>query len=480
MIQGTGSDVGKSLLVAGLARAFVNRGLRVAPFKPQNMSNNAAVTDDGGEIGRAQALQARAARISSTIDLNPILLKPQGKNGAQVIVRGKIYGQAQAKEYQSWKAQLLPIVMESFHRLKSEHDLIIVEGAGSAAEINLRVNDIANMGFAQQARCPVILVGDIDRGGVIAQLVGCRAVLDESDLALIEGFIVNKFRGDASLFQDGMEFIASKTGWRSFGLLPFFEPASNLPAEDAFSLNKSQSRSQDGLVIAVPILPHIANFDDFDPLKLEPGVKLVFVRPGEPLPHTANLIILPGSKATIADLAALRANGWDIDLYAHARRGGMIYGVCGGYQMLGRLISDPNGVEGSPSTVAGLALLEIETILTENKTLLQCSGRWINTDTLIKGYEMHVGETSGADCLRPIISYEEGRVDGASASNGRISGAYLHGIFSNDEFRRLFLQQLDHQGSSLSFEEMIDETLDSLAAHCEAHIDIDGLWNIAR
>ena len=234
MIQGTGSDVGKSLLVAGLARAFVNRGLRVAPFKPQNMSNNAAVTLDGGEIGRAQALQARAARIISTIDLNPILLKPQGKNGAQIIVRGKIYGQAEAKEYQGWKAKLLPVVMESFNRLKSQYDLIIVEGAGSAAEINLRVNDIANMGFAQQAQCPVILVGDIDRGGVIAQLVGCKAVLDEWDLALIKGFIVNKFRGDASLFQDGMEFIASKTGWKSFGLLPFFDAASNLPAEDAF------------------------------------------------------------------------------------------------------------------------------------------------------------------------------------------------------------------------------------------------------
>lgn len=275
MIQGTGSDVGKSLLVAGLARAFVNRGLRVAPFKPQNMSNNAAVTLDGGEIGRAQALQARAARIISTIDLNPILLKPQGKNGAQIIVRGKIYGQAEAKEYQGWKANLLPVVMESFNRLKSQYDLIIVEGAGSAAEINLRVNDIANMGFAQQAQCPVILVGDIDRGGVIAQLVGCKAVLDEWDLALIKGFIVNKFRGDASLFQDGMEFIASKTGWKSFGLLPFFDAASNLPAEDAFSLRKSQPSSQDGLVIAVPMLPHIANFDDFDPLKIEPGVTLV-------------------------------------------------------------------------------------------------------------------------------------------------------------------------------------------------------------
>jgi adenosylcobyric acid synthase len=480
MIQGTGSDVGKSLLVAGLARAFVNRGLRVAPFKPQNMSNNAAVTLDGGEIGRAQALQARAARIISTIDLNPILLKPQGKNGAQIIVRGKIYGQAEAKEYQGWKAKLLPVVMESFNRLKSQYDLIIVEGAGSAAEINLRVNDIANMGFAQQAQCPVILVGDIDRGGVIAQLVGCKAVLDEWDLALIKGFIVNKFRGDASLFQDGMEFIASKTGWKSFGLLPFFDAASNLPAEDAFSLRKSQPSSQDGLVIAVPMLPHIANFDDFDPLKIEPGVTLVFVHPGEPLPNTAKLIILPGSKATISDLAALRANGWDIDLYAHARRGGRIYGVCGGYQMLGRVISDPNGVEGSPSTVDGLGLLEIETVLTDNKILLQCCGQWISTGTLVTGYEMHVGATTGADCLRPVISYEQGRVDGASASSGRISGAYLHGIFSNDVFRRLFLQELGHQDLGLNFEDMIEQTLDNLAAHCEAYIDVDALWNIAR
>ena len=480
MIQGTGSDVGKSLVVAGLARAFVNRGVRVAPFKPQNMSNNAAVTEDGGEIGRAQALQARAARLAPTVDMNPVLLKPQGANGSQVVVRGVIAGQALARDYQAWKPRLKPAVMESFARLKAQSDLVIVEGAGSAAEINLRANDIANMGFARDADTPVVLVGDIDRGGVIAQLIGCKAVLDPQDAAMIEGFIVNKFRGDASLFEDGMRFIAERTGWRALGLVPYFEPAARLPAEDAFSLRVARQSQGGGVVIAAPLLPHIANFDDLDPLKAEPSVDLRLIAPGAPLPAEARLVILPGSKATIADLAALRANGWDIDLLAHARRGGRIFGVCGGYQMLGRVIRDPSGMEGSEAAAQGLGLLDIETTLTETKTLTRVTGEGVAFDAPFHGYEMHVGETAGADCARPVLRFADGRVDGAASRDGLVMGAYVHGLFSDDAFRAAFLDMIGAPPSPLRFEQTIEETLDALAAHCEAHIDLDALLEMAR
>ncbi len=480
MIQGTGSDVGKSLVVAGLARAYVNRGLEVAPFKPQNMSNNAAVTEDGGEIGRAQALQARAARLAPTVDMNPVLLKPQGGNGSQVIVRGAIAGQAKARDYQDWKPRLKPAVMESFARLKAQSDLVLVEGAGSAAEINLRANDIANMGFAREADAPVVLVGDIDRGGVIAQLVGCKAVLDPEDAAMIEGFIVNKFRGDASLFESGMRFIAERTGWRALGLVPYFDGASRLPAEDAFGLRAQRNAGKQGVVIAVPLLPHIANFDDLDPLKAEADVDLRLVQPGAPLPAEAGLVILPGSKATIADLAALRAQGWDIDLLAHVRRGGRVFGICGGYQMLGRLIRDPHGMEGDVAAAPGLGLLDIETTLTDTKTLTRVTGRALSFDAPFHGYEMHVGETSGPDCARPMLRFEDGRTDGAVSRDNRVMGAYVHGLFSDDALRGTFLTSIGAEASSLRFEESIDETLDALAAHCENHIDLDALLEIAR
>ena len=480
MIQGTGSDVGKSLVVAGLARAFVQRGLRVAPFKPQNMSNNAAVCLDGGEIGRAQALQARAAKIDCTIDMNPVLLKPQGEYGAQIIVHGCVAGQAKARDYQSWKPRLLPLVMESFERLKSAYDLVIIEGAGSGAEINLRENDIANMGFARAADAPVVLVGDIDRGGVIAQLVGCKAVIDPVDADLIKGFIVNKFRGDASLFHEGMKFIEMRTGWRALGLFPFFDKASNLPEEDAFSLKQKYSTASNGIVIAAPLLPHIANFDDFDPLKAEEGVRVVFVQPGCPLPAEAKLVVLPGSKATISDLQAFYANGWDVDLRAHTRRGGFVFGICGGYQMLGRTIKDLDGIEGASSCVDGLGLLEVETVLTKKKTLLNSHGRWLAADLPVSGYEIHVGVTTGPDCARPVLRHDDGRLDGACARGGRIFGSYMHGVFTNDDFRRYILRSLGAESSELNFEETIEETLDQLAAHCMRHIDLDRLWDIAR
>ncbi|WP_292531063.1 cobyric acid synthase [Methylocystis sp.] len=480
MIQGTGSDVGKSLLVAGLARAFANRGVRVAPFKPQNMSNNAAVTVDGGEIGRAQALQARAARLMPRIDMNPVLLKPQGACGAQIVVQGGVIGQAKARDYQDLKPRLMRPVLESYARLKAEADMVIVEGAGSAAEINLRKNDIANMGFAREVDAPVALVGDIDRGGVIAQLVGCKAALDDEDAAMVEGFIVNKFRGDASLFDDGLRFIAERTGWRPLGLVPFFEAAARLPAEDAFGLRRRRDVHGDGVVIAVPLLPHIANFDDLDPLKAEPGVRVIFLKDGEPLPPETQLVILPGSKATIADLTALRASGWDIDILAHARRGGRVFGVCGGYQMLGRVIRDPLGVEGAAGEAAGLGLLDVETALTGEKMLTPVSGHAPMFDAPFCGYEMHVGETSGPDCERPVLRLADGRIDGATSRNGRVAGVYAHGLFADDALRASLLRMLGAPPSPLRYEESIETTLDALAAHCARHIDLDALWEMAR
>lgn len=479
MFQGTGSDVGKSLIVAGLARAFANRGVRVAPFKPQNMSNNAAVTIDGGEIGRAQALQARAARISSCVDMNPVLLKPQGSAGSQVIAQGKVVGQARAREFQQWKSHLEPIVMESFARLKSRADLVLVEGAGSAAEINLRKHDIANMGFARKAGAPVVIVADIDRGGVIAQIVGCKAVIDEEDAALIEGFIVNKFRGDATLFEDGMRFIEERTNWSALGLLPYFEPAARLPAEDAFGLR--EFRATDGeIVIAVPLLPNIANFDDLDPLTAEPNVRVVFVHPGEPLPAEARLVILPGSKATIADLRALRAAGWHIDLAAHIRCGGRVLGLCGGYQMMGRAIADPDGVEGLPGEIEGLGLLDVATTLGSAKMLQHVRGESICDAVPFHGYEMHVGETKGEDCARPVLRFDDGRSDGASSRDGLARGVYVHGLFADDRQRSALLRTLGGAPSSLRYENSIEDTLDALADHCAHHIDLDVLLGLAR
>ncbi len=479
MIQGTGSDVGKSLVVAGLARAFANRGLKVAPFKPQNMSNNAAVAGLG-EIGRAQALQARAARLPPQADMNPVLLKPQSGAGAQIVVQGRVVGQASARDYQSWKPRLMPLVLESFARLSQSVDLVVIEGAGSAAEINLRAADIANMGFARAVDCPVVLVGDIDRGGVIAQLVGCRAILDENDARLVAGFIVNKFRGDPTLFEDGMRLIAEKTGWPSLGLLPFFPPAARLPAEDSLSLPCGGDGAKGEIEIAVPIPPNIANFDDLDPLKAEPRVRLTFVPRGAPLPATARLVVLPGSKATLADLAAYRAEGWDIDIRAHWRRGGWVLGICGGYQILGKRVADPNGVEGPAGEAEGLGLLDVETVMGEEKTLETVSGESVAEGAPFEGYEMHMGATGGADCTRPLLRLADGRPEGAVSADGRVSGAYVHGLFANDAQRAALLARLGAAPSQLRYEAMVEETLDALADHCARHLDLDRLLEIAR
>ena len=479
MFQGTGSDVGKSLIVAGLARALADRGLKVRPFKPQNMSNNAAVTDDGGEIGRAQALQARAARTVPTVHMNPVLLKPQSEIGAQVVVQGRVHGAAKAAAYQQMKPELMRFVLDSFARLQAEADIVLVEGAGSASEVNLRANDIANMGFARAAGVPVVLIGDIDRGGVIASLVGTKAVIDPDDAALVRGFLVNKFRGDPALFASGMATIAHATGWQPLGLIPFFAEARLLPAEDALALDRASPAKPRGRIrIAVPILPHIANFDDLDPLEAEPAVDLVRVRPGAALPGDADLVILPGSKATVADLVALRQAGFDIDIAAHLRRGGSVIGLCGGYQMLGRTIADPDGIEGPPGKVAGLGLLDVETVLSDEKRLESVRGEAGGAP--FAGYEMHMGVTTGADCGRPFARHSDGTPDGAVSVDGRVIGTYIHGLFGDDRQRSAWLTRLGAGPAAIAHDALIDTTLDRLAAHLAAHVDIDRLLSLSK
>jgi len=479
MFQGTGSDVGKSLIVAGLARAFTLRGLAVRPFKPQNMSNNAAVTADGGEIGRAQALQARAARTPPSVHMNPVLLKPQSDIGAQIVVQGRVYGSAKAAAYQHMKRDLLPCVLDSFERLRREADIVLVEGAGSATEVNLRFNDIANMGFARAVEVPVVLIGDIDRGGVIASLVGTKTVLAPEDAALVCGFIVNKFRGDAALFSEGMERIAQATGWEALGLVPYFAAAFALPAEDALALEQNRPlKPQARVRIAVPILPHIANFDDLDPLDAEPEVDLMRVRPGTALPGDADLIVLPGSKATIADLAALRAAGFDIDIAAHRRRGGIILGLCGGYQMLGHSIADPEGIEGPPATVEGLGLVDVTTTLSAEKRLEPVRGA-TNDGAPFAGYEMHMGVTEGPDCARPFAQLADGSVEGAISADGRVIGTYVHGLFADDRQRAAWLARFGG-AANITYDALVDATLDDLAAHLAAHLDLDRLLTLAK
>ncbi|MGF1445869.1 MAG: cobyric acid synthase [Pikeienuella sp.] len=475
MIQGAGSNVGKSVLVAGLCRAALRRGLTVRPFKPQNMSNNAAVTEDGGEIGRAQALQARACGAEPHTDMNPVLLKPETETGAQVVLQGRRIATCRAADYARLKPTLLPAVLDSFRRLAATADLVLVEGAGSPAEVNLRAGDIANMGFARAADVPVVLVGDIDRGGVIAQLVGTQAVLDAADAALIRGFIINKFRGDPRLFDNGYALIAERTGWMGVGVVPWFADAHKLPAEDAQDLS---ARAGGGpLKIVCPVISRIANFDDLDPLAQEPGVTLLLTRAGEALPGDADLVILPGSKSTRGDLAMLRAQGWDIDIAAHLRRGGQVLGLCGGYQMLGRRIADPEGIEGPPGTTDGLGHLDVETVMTQQKRLDPISARHLATGHLVSGYEMHIGRTEGPDRARPVLEIG-GRPEGAVSENGRVAGTYCHGLFAADGFRAAWLSGFG-AASGLAYETVVEATLEALADHLEAHLDIDALIALA-
>jgi adenosylcobyric acid synthase len=502
MIQGCGSDVGKSVLVAGLCRLFSNRGIVVRPFKSQNMSNNAAVTPDGGEIGRAQALQARACRTLPTVDMNPVLLKPQSDLGAQLIVRGRMAGTLDASAHGRDKRALLDVAIESYRRLAADAQLVIVEGAGSPAETNLRRNDIANMGLAQALGLPVVLVGDIDRGHVIASLVGAHVVLDQADRMLVHGFIVNKFRGNLELFDAGLRRITEHTGWRSIGVVPWLRAASRLPSEDGMQLEtiNDPPSAASRVKIAVPRLSRIANFDEFDPLREEPEVELVYVPPGRPLPLDAALIVIPGTKSTIADMEFMRAQGWDIDILAHVRQGGRVLGICGGYQMLGNRISDPDGVEGLPRTVAGLGLLDVQTVMKGDKTLREVSGVFTGAaggpdvadgiggargpgaaDGAVPfaGYEMHVGATTGSGAARPFLRFSDGTADGAISADGRVAGCYVHGLFGLTAARAALVSSIGAAASNHDHSGRVDAALDEIAGVLERCLDIDALATIS-
>ena len=478
MLQGTGSDVGKTVLVAGLCRMARNRGLTVRPFKPQNMSNNAAVAEDGGEIGRAQWLQAFACGIAPSVHMNPVLLKPQTETGSQIVVQGKVVGQARGRDYQAWKPRLLDKVLESFRIVTGGADIVFVEGAGSPAEINLRDGDIANMGFARVAEVPVILVGDIDRGGVIASIVGTHTILPAEDRRMIAGYLINKFRGDVSLFDSGVEAIGNFTQWPCLGIVPWLKDARRLPAEDSVALERIAGPETGAVKIAVPILDRIANFDDLDPLAAEPGVDVVMVRPGERLPPDAALVIIPGSKSTIGDLAAFRRNGWDTDIDTHRKRGGSVFGICGGFQMLGRTVSDPDGLEGAPSSVPGLGLLDIETVMQPEKSVRNVSAHSNLYDVPLSGYEIHLGKTTGADCDRPA-AFVDGRPDGAISKDGKVIGTYMHGVFEAVEFRTRFLASFGVSGSGSDHRDEVDSALDDIAGQLEKLVDFEQLMDIA-
>jgi len=480
ILLGTGSNTGKSLIAAGLCRAFTNRGLIVRPFKPQNMSNNAAVTCDGGEIGRAQALQALACKTPASVHMNPILLKPETETGAQIIRQGKRLTSCKARDYARLKPGLMPAVLESFNKLEEKADLVIAEGAGSPAEVNLRKNDLANLGFAAAANIPALLIGDIDRGGVIASVAGTHLLLEPHEKARIKGFLINKFRGDPSLFDAGMKIIHNQTRWPSMGLVPWFDAAANLPAEDSVDLENTAQKKDTAIKIAVLQLPRIANFDDLDPLRAENDVMLEMIRPGKALPGDADLVIIPGSKSVIHDLAAIRSSHWDGDISAHIRRGGHVLGLCGGYQMLGNTLSDAQGLEGKAQLVQGLGLLDIDTVLAAEKTLCRVTGRHPASNTPISGYEIHLGQTSGPDNERPFMEIN-GNPEGACSSGNRICGTYVHGIFSRDAFRHAYLNSIKNRAcSGAAYSALVETTLDNLAKHLEQHLDLEAVLRIAQ
>ncbi|MEM8617908.1 MAG: cobyric acid synthase [Pseudomonadota bacterium] len=480
MLQGTGSDVGKSVLTAAFCRIAMRRGLSVAPFKPQNMSNNAAACASGGEIGRAQALQALAAGLEPHTDMNPVLLKPQTDRTAQVVVNGRAVEAMEAADYMARRDQLIGAVMNSFERLTARHDLVLVEGAGSPAEINLRARDIANMGFARRAGVPVCLIGDIEKGGVIASLVGTQFVIDSEDAAMIRGFLVNKFRGDPRLFDDGVTEIEKRTGWPCLGVIPWLPSVARLPAEDAVVLSRPEKSSEGTFKVAAPMLSRMANFDDADPLKLETGVTFHWVPPGQAIPRDAALIILFGTKSTLGDLAFLRAQGWDHDIIAHARSGGRILGICGGYQMLGQRVTDAAGVDGLSGQADGLGLLDVETVMDGEKRVAPVSGRCATTGETLTGYEIHMGRTEGPDTARPFAMIGDSP-DGAKNTSGRVQGTYLHGAFTNDGFRRAWLHLSGALADdALNYGAEVESALDALAVEVEAAVDVDALLNLSK
>ncbi len=472
MIQGTTSDAGKSTLVAGICRVLYRRGIKVAPFKPQNMALNSAVTVDGGEIGRAQAVQAQACGLVPHTDMNPVLLKPNSDTGCQVIVHGKVVCNLEATSYHDYKPTAMLAVLDSYQRLARQFDCIIVEGAGSPAEINLRANDIANMGFAEAVDCPVILIADIDRGGVFAHIVGTLALLSETERARVAGFVINRFRGDIALLQPGLDWLEAETGKPVIGVLPYLHDL-HIEAEDSVPKNaKSQSEpSLNRLKIIAPILPHISNHTDFDALRLHPLVDFQFIKINETIP-AADLIILPGSKNVRGDLEHLRANGWVQALTKHLRYGGKVLGVCGGFQMLGQLIHDPYALEGEAGSSAGFAWLDMETTLDKEKRLAQVSGKLSFADASVIGYEIHMGVSTGAALNRPALILDH-QAEGAISLDNQIAGTYLHGLFDHAESSAAWLHWagLDTAESQFDYEQLREAGLERLADSVEKHLD---------
>lgn len=473
MIQGTTSDAGKSTVVAGLCRILKRRGIRVAPFKPQNMALNSAVTEDGGEIGRAQAVQAQAAGLAPHTDMNPVLLKPNSDLGAQVIIHGHAIGNMKASVYHDYKPVAFKAVLESHRRLSQQYEMILVEGAGSPAEINLRAGDIANMGFAEAVDCPVLIVADIDRGGVFAHLVGTLALLSETEQARVKGFIINRFRGDIALLQPGLDWLETHTGKPVLGVLPFLRGL-HLEAEDSLSRSKEKAKAE-GLRIVVPLLPHLSNHTDFDPLRLHPQVSLHFAV-AEETPPAADLVILPGSKNVRDDLSWLHAQGWDKYLTKHLRYGGKLMGICGGLQMLGQVLHDPHGIEGDAGSSKGLCLLDLDTTLQTHKELHNVSGHLSLKNAAVSGYEIHAGISEGKALLQPFAHLAGGRMDGAISDDGQIIATYLHGVFEAPQALAALLEWAGLKTvQTFDYHALREQNIERLADTLEAHLDIDNI-----
>ncbi|MFI7864814.1 cobyric acid synthase [Ectopseudomonas khazarica] len=468
MVQGTTSDAGKSTLVTALCRWARRQGVAVVPFKPQNMALNSAVTADGGEIGRAQAVQAQAAGLAPHTDMNPVLLKPNSDMGAQVIIHGRAIGNMQALSYHGYKPVAMAAVLESHARLVEGYRLVLVEGAGSPAEINLRAGDIANMGFAEAVDCPVILIADIDKGGVFAHLVGTLELLSASEQARVKGFVINRFRGDIALLKPGLDWLEQRTGKPVLGVLPYLMDF-HLEAEDAVD-TRQQRKDEQALRVVVPVLPRISNHTDFDPLRLHPQVQLSFVGPGQAIPP-ADLIILPGSKSVRADLARLREQGWDAAIARHLRYGGKLLGICGGLQMLGRQIHDPHGLEGAAGSSDGLALLDFETLLEPEKQLRNVRGQLCLEQAEVSGYEIHAGVSRGPG-LNGAVRLEDGRGDGGLSADGQVLGTYLHGLFEQPAafaalLRWAGLREVQH----VDYQALRERDIERLADQVEQHLD---------
>ena len=475
MFQGTGSNVGKSIFVAGLCRLARKKKISVAPFKPQNMSNNSFVTIDNGEIGRSQAFQAFSCGIEPHSDMNPVLLKPESNSMCQIILNGKVFRTIDAIDYKLYKKEILEVAYQSFLRLKEKYDLVLVEGAGSPAEINLRKDDIANMGFATKAKIPVIIIGDIDRGGVIAQIVGTKEVLSIQDRKLVVGFIINKFRGNYSLFKEGYDFICKKTQWNGYGVLPYFDKCYRFPAEDSFDI-KFKTKKNSFKIICLQ-LSRISNFDDLDPLAQEPGITVQMLKPGEKIPNDADFVIIPGSKSTIDDIIFIKENNWDLDLKKHLKKGKPILGICAGFQILGKEVNDPNNIESKQKKIKGLGFLNVSTYMQREKKTIKVSACHLESGFIFDGFEIHLGETIGPDCKKPF-SKIEGRYEGAISKDGLVMGSYVHGMFKNNQFRSFFLKKNFGIESNYNYDKNLDLALDEFSNLISKNIQVQKLLNL--